>query len=227
MPWSGKRVRRAQAWTPVVIATCVVLWQLSAVPSAAASCDGADVEPSASDGTQAISATVCLLNANRVANGDAPLRWNGDLGGAAQSMADDMVAREFFSHVTPSGDGLVERVKSTGYLPRGDNWSLGENLAWGYELLGSPAAIVAGWMQSPEHRSNMLSADYPEVGVGYAAGAPVPGFSGGAVFVADFGHSIQPRRTRARCRRRRRCRARWVTVSATSRLVNLSTAPPR
>jgi uncharacterized protein YkwD len=41
----------------------------------------------------------------------------------------------------------------------------GENVAEGYT---SGAALVAGWMTSPAHRANILSARYTETGVGTA-----------------------------------------------------------
>jgi uncharacterized protein YkwD len=120
-------------------------------------------------------------------------------------MADDMVARTFFSHMNPSGAGLLERVERTGYLPRGDDWSLGENLAWGQATLGTPASIVAAWMQSPGHRANVLATDFRDVGIGVTSSSPEPGVSGGTVFVADFGHSVQPRASTRRCRKLHRC----------------------
>ena len=33
----------------------------------------------------------------------------------------------------------------------------------------SPAAVVAGWMNSEGHRANILSSAYTKIGVGYVA----------------------------------------------------------
>ncbi len=47
-------------------------------------------------------------------------------------------------------------------LNRCDLRSVGENVAYGYD---SGAAVVAGWMGSPGHRSNILSRDYRQMGM--------------------------------------------------------------
>ncbi len=53
-----------------------------------------------------------------------------------------------------------------------DEWTVGENLAWGTDSLSSPGAIMAAWMASPGHRTNILTADYREIGIGAVAGVP-------------------------------------------------------
>jgi hypothetical protein len=42
--------------------------------------------------------------------------------------------------------------------------SAGENIAAGYT---TPDSVMTGWMNSPGHRNNILSASYREIGVGY------------------------------------------------------------
>src|SRR5438046_638283 len=127
------------------------------VAPAAPECANADLRPSPATTPEAIAAIVCLMNVERAANGLAPPRWNWQLYGAAQGMASRMVERCFFSHVEPDGTRLLARIEPTGYLPhRGDRWALGENLGWGQGPRGTPRAMVAGWMASPEHRANVL-----------------------------------------------------------------------
>jgi uncharacterized protein YkwD len=177
-------------------AACVTLIALAGAcaPPASAEwrdCPNRDVRPAPTAAPQAAGAMLCLLNAEREQYGLDPLRWNWRLWDAAQAMANAMVVERFFSHSAPNGTGLLARIARTGYLPDGDDWSLGENLGWGEGALGTPLAMVAGWMTSPGHRANVLAPDYRDVGIGYIAGAPLPGRSGGAVFVAEFGHSTE------------------------------------
>lgn len=43
----------------------------------------------------------------------------------------------------------------------------GENIAMGQS---TPQAVVQSWMNSSGHRANILSANFTEIGVGYAKG---------------------------------------------------------
>ena len=134
----------------------------------------------------AIAAAVLgLLNAERSSKDLGPLHANRLLKTAAQRMANLMVRQQFFSHDTPDGRSMVDRVKATGYL-RG-KWALGENLAWGSGALATPRAIVNGWMNSPAHRSNILDPGFRDVGIGIRLGAPSPDLTGGTTYVTDFG----------------------------------------
>src|SRR5919198_1128870 len=92
---------------------------LPAVP-ALASCHGADVNPTnAATVRVARSATLCLLNQERVRNGLHRLRPQPMLDGAAQRYAGAMVAGAFFGHVSPSGSTLEQRIREgTRYLAR-------------------------------------------------------------------------------------------------------------
>ena len=49
--------------------------------------------------------------------------------------------------------------------------------------MGSPEAVVAGWMASPGHRENLLSSQYREIGIGMAVG----GGRYGTFWTQDFG----------------------------------------
>ena len=58
----------------------------------------------------------------------------------------------------------------------------GENLAFGQQ---SAAAVVAGWMQSPGHRANILHATFTEMGVAYLTDT-----NGRPYYVQVFGRPI-------------------------------------
>jgi len=184
---------------PAAIAACITMLALCSAPAAEAdwrACPDLSVAPTQATLRESVLATLCLLNAERVQYGLQPLNWNWRLWYAAQRMANDMISERFYSHRMPDGRTLLARVSVTGYLPAGDNWSLGENLAWGDGVLSSPVATVYGWMTSPKHRANVLAPDYRDVGIGIALGCPVAGHGDdGAVFVAEFGHSTPPRKS--------------------------------
>ncbi|HWT55801.1 MAG TPA: CAP domain-containing protein [Candidatus Microsaccharimonas sp.] len=99
-------------------------------------------------------------NQQRIGNGEAALGLNSLLDNAAQSKANDMAARDYWSHNTPDGQTPWTFITAAGY-----NYQLaGENLAYGFD---TAADTLTGWMNSPEHRANILNGGYTEVGFGY------------------------------------------------------------
>ena len=90
-----------------------------------------------------------------------PLDSNDTLQCAARLHSLDMVERDYFDHYTPEGDSPGDRAAELGY----PNASVGENIAMGQP---TPEDVVQGWMNSPGHCQNIMSAQYNELGVGYA-----------------------------------------------------------
>jgi uncharacterized protein YkwD len=127
----------------------------------------------------------CEVNAIRRNAGLPPVRGSATLRRAAVRHSRDMVTRRFFSHVSPSGATLRDRVARTGYLRGARRPRLGENIAWGSGSAAAPAGIVSAWMQSPGHREIILTPAFREVGVGIAGGAPQGG--SGATYTLDVG----------------------------------------
>jgi uncharacterized protein YkwD len=82
---------------------------------------------------------------------------------AAQAREDDMAAQEYFSHVSPQGIRAWSFIQAQCYGYR----SAGENLAINFT---DSETLVAAWMNSPGHRSNLLNPQFTEIGVGIAAG---------------------------------------------------------
>jgi len=174
-------------------AACAVLLALAAAPTASAdwhSCPNWDIQPSQATLTQSVVATMCILNDQRRQHGLRPLRWNWRLWGVGQRITQDMVTQQFFSHDEPNGKGLRARLSVSGYVPKNGMWSAGENLAYGQTVIGTPAAIVFGWMTSPGHRANILDPDFRDIGIGASIGAPVPGHGDGLVLAAEFGYAV-------------------------------------
>lgn len=100
-------------------------------------------------------------NTARADNNQKPLKINSALTQAAQSKANDMALRNYWSHNTPGGNPPWVFVSAANYQYD----KIGENLAAGFT---DSQATINGWMASPEHRDNMLDRAYNEVGFGYA-----------------------------------------------------------
>ena len=105
-----------------------------------------------------------LVNQDRAGNGVATLAWSGALARVAQYRAQDMLNRNYFSHYDPATGQLafVQLLHLWG-IPYS---SAGENIAWSTNP--SMAAINLMFMNSPEHRANILSGAYHRMGVGVA-----------------------------------------------------------
>ena len=110
-----------------------------------------------------MSASALLQGTNdeRAKNGLGGLAINSQLSQAAQAKANDMAARNYWAHVTPDGKQPWAFISSAGYSYQ----TAGENLAYGFD---TSSAAIAGWMNSSEHRANILNTSYKEVGFGIA-----------------------------------------------------------
>jgi len=121
-------------------------------------------------------------NAQRAANGVPSLSLNSKLDAAAQANADDMAARDYWSHYTPEGNPPWIWVNNQGYTYQ----ALGQNLATGFS---DEQSTINGWMASPPHRENLLSSNFTEVGFGYANNPDYTSAGGGpqTIVVAFYG----------------------------------------
>lgn len=90
-----------------------------------------------------------------------PLRWNCLVEEAAQIHSDDMANNNFFEHSGSDGSNTGDRLDRVGYNYRG--W--GENIAAGQRDV---ATVMQGWLDSPGHCRNLMSARHQEFGLGYA-----------------------------------------------------------
>jgi len=98
-------------------------------------------------------------NLQREKYGLAPLKESAELNASALMKAKDMFAKQYFSHLSPSGEGVAELAEKAGY----QFIAIAENLALGN--FQDDEALVQGWMDSPGHRENILSSRYQEIGV--------------------------------------------------------------
>lgn len=133
---------------------------------------------------------LCLVNGERAARGLAPVSASRELTRSAQRHSRDMVARRYFSHVSPSGANVQQRARRTGYVGSRRHAKVGETIAWGSESLATPAELVKAFMRSPGHRRILLDRGFRDVGIGFVLGAPVDAIDGvddSATLTLDFG----------------------------------------
>jgi uncharacterized protein YkwD len=154
---------------------------------AAQDCPNADLVPNAGNLAAIRAAILCLHNQVRADRGLAQLDTDATLRKVANGHSSDMVAGDYFDHTTPGGVTMVDRIKGSGYVRPNRGWMIGENLEWGTGSLATPRGAMKAWMNSPEHRANILQRGYRELGVGIALGTPKAGLSGGATYTVDFG----------------------------------------
>ena len=122
---------------------------------------------------------LALVNAERAKARARPLLLEPRLDAAAERHAEDMLRRGYFAHESPEGKSVRQRAKEAGYT-----WhAVGENIAEG-QL--SAAQVVEAWMNSPEHRRNILDRDFVHMGLGLALGEGPKGFR--VVWCQTFGH---------------------------------------
>jgi uncharacterized protein YkwD len=127
-----------------------------------------------------ISGLLGSTNSERENNGQADLSLNQRLNSAAQAKANDMVARNYWSHNTPDGQEPWVFFDNAGYSYQ----KAGENLAYGFATSGD---TVVGWMNSPPHRANLLDSGFTDVGFGFANGNNYNNSGQETIVVAMYG----------------------------------------
>jgi uncharacterized protein YkwD len=129
------------------------------------------------------------INALRKEHGLAPLRLSARLSAAARQHSAEMAARGYFSHDSANGSSFDKRIAR--YYPIGGShyWSVGENLLWSSPDVDAGGALDM-WWNSPEHRKNMLTARWREIGLSAVHVMTAPGTFGGrevTIVTTDFG----------------------------------------
>jgi len=129
------------------------------------------------------------LNAFRKQHGLGPLRLSPALSRAARQHSMEMAARGYFSHSSANGSSFDRRIAR--FYPMGFHhfWSVGENLLWSSPDVDAGRALNM-WINSPEHKANMLSSRWREIGLSAVHSSAAPGtYSGRPVTIVttDFG----------------------------------------
>ncbi len=102
-----------------------------------------------------------LVNVERSKKGLQPLVQNWQLSRVARYKSQDMINKNYFSHTSPTYGSPFTMMQNFGVKFS----AAGENIAMGQT---SPSAVMVSWMNSPGHRSNILSPTYNQIGVGLA-----------------------------------------------------------
>ncbi len=100
-----------------------------------------------------------LVNQQRAAAGLGALSWGSTCEGAANTRAKELMSS--YSHTRPDGSSWSTACP----VPSSGGYS-GENLAAGNAAV-SPETVVAQWMNSAEHRANILNPNFKYLSVGF------------------------------------------------------------
>ena len=129
------------------------------------------------------------INVTRGRRGLRPLRLSSALTAAADQHSQSMAQKGYFSHDSANGGSFFKRIASF-YTYRGySNWSAGENILYSTPDI-DPAGALRLWMNSPEHRANLLNRSWREIGLGAVHSSSAPGVYNGdevTIVTADFG----------------------------------------
>jgi uncharacterized protein YkwD len=107
----------------------------------------------------AVEEFIRLLNGKRSRVGCPELKWDDRVASVARGHSRDMARRNYFSHTNPDGKNSFDRLRAFHI-----RYSLaGENIAVGVKS-GHQAYEI--WVNSPEHRENMLDCRFTHQGVG-------------------------------------------------------------
>ncbi len=115
-----------------------------------------------------------LINAERSNGGVVSLTANSTLRTAARYKANEMLQYDYFSHNSPYSNQPSDIAKALGHsfqtfgenlfsISSSDQSALRENI--------SAEKIVAEWMASEGHRSNILNGNYRKTGIGVVIGS--------------------------------------------------------
>ncbi|GAA2593075.1 CAP domain-containing protein [Streptomyces lienomycini] len=115
-----------------------------------------------------------LVNDERARSGCSPVAANSALRELAEDFSRSMATQGFFDHTDPGGKTPWDRAEAAGISGLG-----GENIARGQ---ADAQAVMDAWMNSPDHRANILNCDFKTLGVGVHFG------SGGPWWTQDFGY---------------------------------------
>lgn len=101
-----------------------------------------------------------LVNQERIKNGLGTLTWGETCAEAAQTRAKEIMTS--YAHTRPSGESWNTACP----LPGGNDHYAGENLMAGNSAV-SPETVVAAWMNSEDHRANILNPNFTKLSVGF------------------------------------------------------------
>lgn len=196
MPSASRRPFASRLCALLAIAAFAVLAQAPASSEAASgaydnflappsTCPGSDTATAvASDQTGAM---LCLVDFARSTQGVQALSRSHLLAASANSKAADIARCDDFSH-TACGKTVSAPFEESGYISSEFSWDVGENLAFGSDLLGTPRSIMRAWLESDSHRQNLFDAQWRDQGLAMHKPAALLGVGTRVLWVSHFGH---------------------------------------
>jgi uncharacterized protein YkwD len=129
------------------------------------------------------------INAVRQAHALRPLKLSAALSAAADQHTTEMGNAGYFAHASLDHTLFWQRIQRS-YPARGHHsWSVGENLLWLAPDV-SAADAISLWLNSPEHRANLLDPAWREIGIAARHSNTAPGTYSGqpvTIITTDFG----------------------------------------
>ena len=179
-------------------------------PAALAVCEDADLQADEATADRVGEAIRCLVNERRAGAGRQPLAASRHLIRSATAHSEDMVEHHYLAHEREGRPALLTRISDAGYFDGAATGLFSENI--GVAPIGGATAraLVDAWMQSADHRTNILHPMFGDLGVGSAFAPPDRAFypeNPAFVVTTDFGQRVMlstlaGRRIARRCRRR-------------------------
>jgi uncharacterized protein YkwD len=135
------------------------------------------------------SQVVAAVNQVRLAHGRRALTTAAGLKAAALQHSLEMGRDGYFAHESHDGTAFWKRLRAFYPAPASGCWSVGENLVYAAPAMSAGQAVQL-WMQSPEHRRNLLDPRWQQLGVAAVQVTAAGGVYGGqtvTVITNDFG----------------------------------------
>ena len=116
--------------------------------------------PDVSDNMRPLEAEVIrLVNIEREKAGIPKLSENNELNRIARTKSQDFINNNYFGHNSPTYGSPFEMLRTL----RVEFTAAGENIASGQR---TATEVMNSWMNSTEHRANILNPTYNKIGVG-------------------------------------------------------------
>ena len=180
---------RLPALVALVAAAALVTASVAAAPTHARQlapkgpCVAAD-EQTGLASAAARRAILCLTNWARARAGLRPFAASALLDRVGRRRLEGDIRCGEFGH-TPCGSPFDAAFAP--YLAHAAWYRIAENIAWGVGRDATPRTTMGSWLRSAEHRSNILSPVFRELGVGYISRVRFGGWSDSALWSQEFG----------------------------------------
>jgi uncharacterized protein YkwD len=155
-------------YVPILAAGVAAGLAASAPTKAEAFCNYQNIHPKQIGRKEARQSVKCLINHERRQHGRGGYSSDRRLVDAAVKHSRTMARQSCLSHQCPGEGSLLSRLRNSGYIQSGlSGYAYGENIAARADHAGTPGKVVDAWMNSPHHRSMILSGTFKDVGAGF------------------------------------------------------------